>query len=279
MIRVVTIDDEPLALRQLEMYIGKIPFLELVAACPSAAAARPYVERADILYVDINMPDLSGMDFVRSLEHPPLVVFTTAYSEYALEGFKVHAADYLLKPFSFQEFEASAAHLRDRIEAARPRAESRPEALIPAGGIDLQAGLQDRPGGSGAHPVRGKHERILENMAPGRAGAAGGPVQPEAARGAVAGGPLPAHPSLLSREPFGNPRIHALFRHAGRRPHLACGGHLPSGAHPRFFGEIKRYSIASIRPPSVSRRAAVFAVAPFTIREKMRAGLPCSSRM
>jgi DNA-binding LytR/AlgR family response regulator len=127
MIRVVAIDDEPLALRQLEMYIGKIPFLELVAACPSAAAARPYVERADILYVDINMPDLSGMDFVRSLEHPPLVVFTTAYSEYALDGFKVHAADYLLKPFSFQEFEASAAHLRDRIEAARPR--TAPEAL------------------------------------------------------------------------------------------------------------------------------------------------------
>ena len=127
MIRVVTIDDEPLALRQLEMYIGKIPFLELVAACPSAAAARPYVEQADILYVDINMPDLSGMEFVRSLEHPPLIVFTTAYSEYALEGFKVHAADYLLKPFSFQEFEASAVHLRDRIEAARPR--TAPEAL------------------------------------------------------------------------------------------------------------------------------------------------------
>ena len=127
MIRVVTIDDEPLALRQLGMYIGKIPFLELVAACPSAAAARPFVEQADVLYVDINMPDLSGMDFVRSLEHPPLVVFTTAYSEYALEGFKVHAADYLLKPFSFLEFEASAAHLRDRIEAARPR--TAPEAL------------------------------------------------------------------------------------------------------------------------------------------------------
>ena len=127
MIRVVAIDDEPLALRQLGSYIGKIPYLELVAACPSAAAARPYVEQADILYVDINMPDLSGMDFVRSLVHPPLVVFTTAYSEYALEGFKVHAADYLLKPFSFQEFEASAAHLRDRIEAARLR--TAPEAL------------------------------------------------------------------------------------------------------------------------------------------------------
>ena len=129
MIRVVTIDDEPLALRQLEIYIGKIPYLELIAACPSAAAARPYVEQADVLYVDINMPDLSGMDFVRSLEHPPLVVFTTAYSEYALDSYKVHAADYLLKPFSFQEFEASAAHLRDRIEAARPRVEARPEIL------------------------------------------------------------------------------------------------------------------------------------------------------
>ena len=129
MIRVVAIDDEPLALRQLELYIGKIPFMKLLAACPSAAAARPFVGQADILYVDINMPDLSGMDFVRSLENPPLVVFTTAYSEFALEGFKVHAADYLLKPFSFQEFEESAEHLRDRIEAARPRGESRPEAL------------------------------------------------------------------------------------------------------------------------------------------------------
>ena len=124
MIRVVTIDDEPLALRQLGMYIGKIPFLKLLAACPSAAAARPYVEQADILYVDIDMPDLSGMEFVRSLEHPPLVVFTTAYSEYALEGFKVHAADYLLKPFSFQEFEASAVLLRNRIEATGSRREA-----------------------------------------------------------------------------------------------------------------------------------------------------------
>ena len=129
MIRVVAIDDEPLALRQLESYIGKVPFLELVAACPSAAAARPFVERAEVLYVDINMPDLSGMDFVRSLEHPPLVVFTTAYPEYALEGFKVHAADYLLKPFSFQEFEESACRLRERFEATRPQTKPGPDAL------------------------------------------------------------------------------------------------------------------------------------------------------
>jgi len=119
MIRVVTVDDEPLALRQLELYIGKIPYLELVASCPSAAAARQHVGEADILFVDINMPDLSGMDFVKSLENPPLVVFTTAYSEFAMEGFRVHAADYLLKPIGFQEFEASVDRLRGRIEAAR----------------------------------------------------------------------------------------------------------------------------------------------------------------
>ena len=120
MIRVVTIDDEPLALKQLALYIAKIPDMELVASCTSAAAARPFVGQADILFVDINMPDLSGMDFVRSLEQAPLVVFTTAYSEYALEGFRVHAADYLLKPIGFQEFEASVNRLRERIGASRP---------------------------------------------------------------------------------------------------------------------------------------------------------------
>lgn len=120
MIRVVAIDDEPLALRQLEMYIAKVPFLERVASCGSAASARPFVDRADLLLVDINMPDLSGMDFVRSLERPPFVVFTTAYEEYALEGFRVHAADYLVKPFSFNEFEESMLRIRERMESVRP---------------------------------------------------------------------------------------------------------------------------------------------------------------
>lgn len=116
MIRVIAIDDEPLALRQLEMYIGKVPFLELVAACNSAAAAKPYLEKADALLLDINMPDLSGMDFVKSLPNPPAVIFTTAYSEYAVEGFRINAVDYLLKPFSFKEFEASCEKLRKHLE-------------------------------------------------------------------------------------------------------------------------------------------------------------------
>lgn len=116
MIRVLAIDDEPLALRQLEMYIGKVPFLTLTAACSSAAAATPYVERVDAMFLDINMPDLSGMDFIKSLPHPSAVVFTTAYSEYAVEGFRVNAVDYLLKPFSFNEFLASCEKLREHLE-------------------------------------------------------------------------------------------------------------------------------------------------------------------
>ena len=116
MIRVLAIDDEPLALRQLEMYIDKVPFLKLVAACSSAAAAKPLLEGVDAIFLDINMPDLSGMDFIKSLPHPPAVVFTTAYSEYAVEGFRVNAVDYLLKPFSFKEFEASCEKLRKHLE-------------------------------------------------------------------------------------------------------------------------------------------------------------------
>lgn len=116
MIRVIAIDDEPLALRQLEMYIAKVPFLDLVAACSSAAAAKPFLDEADAVFLDINMPDLSGMDFIKSLPNPPAVVFTTAYSEYAVDGFRVNAVDYLLKPFSFKEFLVSCDKLREHIE-------------------------------------------------------------------------------------------------------------------------------------------------------------------
>lgn len=116
MIKVLAIDDEPLALRQLEIYISKVPFLELVASCSSANDAKAHIDKADAIFIDINMPDLSGMDFVKSLENPPLVVFTTAYSEYAVEGFRVDAAGYLLKPFSFDEFSRTAERLQKRLE-------------------------------------------------------------------------------------------------------------------------------------------------------------------
>ena len=116
MIKVLAIDDEPLALRQLELYIGKVPYLELIESCRSANAAKPHLDKADAIFIDINMPDLNGMEFVKSLENPPMVVFTTAYSEYAVEGFRVNAAGYLLKPFSFEEFRRTAERLQQRLE-------------------------------------------------------------------------------------------------------------------------------------------------------------------
>ena len=101
MIRCLAIDDEPLALKQLASYLSNVPFFELVGSCQSAMEAMRVVgeQEVDVLFIDINMPDLNGLEFVRSLQNPPLVVFTTAYQEYAVEGYKVDAIDYLLKPF------------------------------------------------------------------------------------------------------------------------------------------------------------------------------------
>jgi DNA-binding LytR/AlgR family response regulator len=125
MIRVLAIDDEPLALQQLTTYIGKVPFLELAGQCQSAAEAREILnnEIVDAIFCDINMPDLNGMDFVKSLATPPLVVFTTAYSEYAVEGFKINAVDYLLKPFGLDDFRRAANRLKERLETTLPQGE------------------------------------------------------------------------------------------------------------------------------------------------------------
>lgn len=106
MIRCIAIDDEPLALTQLENYIRKTPVLELVKSCMSAIDALSIIssESIDLIFIDINMPDFNGLDFVRSLPDKPMIVFTTAYAEYAVEGFKVDALDYLLKPFGYGDF-------------------------------------------------------------------------------------------------------------------------------------------------------------------------------
>ena len=115
MIRVLAIDDEPLALQQLTAYIQKIPFLSLEGQCQSAIEAKEILNRENIdaIFCDINMPDLNGMEFVKSLASPPLIVFTTAYSEYAVEGFQVNAVDYLLKPFGLDDFKRAANRLQD----------------------------------------------------------------------------------------------------------------------------------------------------------------------
>lgn len=135
MLKCIAIDDEPLALRQLKSYIEKIPYLELTATCNNALEAQQLLasQHVDLIFVDINMPDLSGVEFVRSLVNRPMVIFTTAYSEYAVEGFKLDAVDYLLKPFSFADFSRSAGkanslyELRHNQRAGEP--EATPEAL------------------------------------------------------------------------------------------------------------------------------------------------------
>ncbi len=105
MIRCIAIDDEPLALRQIAGYIEKTPYLELSGKFESALHAITWLNDndTDLMFVDINMPDLSGMEFVKSLLNRPKIIFTTAYSEYALEGFRVDAVDYLLKPIPVPE--------------------------------------------------------------------------------------------------------------------------------------------------------------------------------
>lgn len=106
MITCIAIDDEPLALKQIAAYINKTPSLELSGQFESAIDAIDFLSnfKVDLMFVDINMPDLSGMDFVKSLVDPPKVIFTTAYSEYAIDGFRVSAIDYLLKPIGYPDF-------------------------------------------------------------------------------------------------------------------------------------------------------------------------------
>ena len=139
-IRCLAIDDEPLALQQLVAYINKVPFLELAAQCQSAIEAREFLERdtVDAIFCDINMPDLSGMDFVKSLVVPPLVVFTTAYSEYAVEGFRVNAVDYLLKPFGLQDFQRAANRIKERLQTQQPQ-QTHPQPLPVGRGGDTSA--------------------------------------------------------------------------------------------------------------------------------------------
>ena len=122
MIKCIAIDDEPLALKKLVTYIKKIPYLELVAQCHSAIEAQKILDQQEVeaIFLDINMPDLNGMDFAKSLEQGhskgPVLVFTTAYSEYAIEGYKANGVGYLLKPYGFDEFEAAAQKVKDVCE-------------------------------------------------------------------------------------------------------------------------------------------------------------------
>ena len=102
----IVVEDEPLAQNVLRKYIGEHPTLELIAVCNDALEAQTILtqENIELVFLDINLPKLSGINFIKTLVRPPLIIFTTAYPEFAVEGFELNAVDYLLKPFSFERF-------------------------------------------------------------------------------------------------------------------------------------------------------------------------------
>ncbi len=102
----IAIDDEPRALEVVQIHAQKVPFLELKAIFTDAFEAIPYLQqnKVDLIFLDIKMPDISGLEFVNTLQKTPMIIFTTAYSEYAVKGFELDAVDYLLKPFSLARF-------------------------------------------------------------------------------------------------------------------------------------------------------------------------------
>jgi len=118
MINVIIVDDEPLAIDVLETYVQKVPELNLVAKCNNALEANEALNShsVDLMFLDIQMPQLTGTDFLKTLSDPPLVIFTTAYSNYAVEGFELDAIDYLLKPISLERFMKAVNKAMDQIE-------------------------------------------------------------------------------------------------------------------------------------------------------------------
>ena len=134
-LRTLIIDDEPIALEKLRKYVEKTPLTTLAAACGNALEAMEVIaeEEVDLIITDINMPDLSGMDFIKSLRGGPMVIFTTAYAEYAVDSYRVSAVDYLLKPYGYADFHravSKAVALRQSqapaVEAGGPSRDGQP---------------------------------------------------------------------------------------------------------------------------------------------------------
>ncbi len=112
----LAVDDEPFALKLLADDIGKVPFLKLIKTCTSPMDALEYLKHnsIDLLFLDIQMPILKGTEFLRTLQHPPLVIMTTAFEQYALEGFELNVIDYLVKPIPFERFLKAVNRARDQ---------------------------------------------------------------------------------------------------------------------------------------------------------------------
>lgn len=117
-INVIIIDDEPIAQDILEAYIKKIPELKLIAKCDNAIEANSFLREnnVDLMFLDIQMPEISGLNFLKTLANPPMTIFVTAYTEFALDGYDLSVLDYLLKPISFERFMKATQKALDRYE-------------------------------------------------------------------------------------------------------------------------------------------------------------------
>lgn len=123
------VDDEPIAREIIKAYCSHLPFLTVVAACGNALEAKTMLQtqQIDLLFLDINMPVLNGISFLKTLKNPPQVIFTTAYKEYAVDAFDLAASDYLLKPFSLERFIVAVDKALEKIPLSPlPRAADRP---------------------------------------------------------------------------------------------------------------------------------------------------------
>jgi DNA-binding LytR/AlgR family response regulator len=137
-IKCLVIDDEPLAQRVIERYAEDLPFIEIVHQCNQALDAIEHLKtrEIDLIFLDINMPKLTGIEFLRTLKHPPLIIITTAYAEYAIQGYELNVLDYLMKPFSFERFlkavqkAQEALVMRDTTENEPIQTESKEENFI-----------------------------------------------------------------------------------------------------------------------------------------------------
>lgn len=162
MMRCIAVDDEKWVLDLLVDNISRVPFLQLAGRCKNAFEATELLHReeVDLIFLDIQMPGLDGIQFVQSLQHPPMIIFVTAYKEHAWEGFELAAVDYLLKPVSFERFLKACNKAQElfRLQQKTTAAKELPASFFCICGIQPGKDQYCR------YRVHRRHERLRENI-------------------------------------------------------------------------------------------------------------------
>lgn len=159
-LRAIIIDDEPIALEKLRSYVEKTPFLQLAGAYTNGIEALETMAsgtEVDVVFTDINMPDINGMEMISALTHQPLVVFITAYSDYAAESYRYSAVDYLLKPYNFTDFQRAAGKVLDRYRLIHSD--------VTTSGQETPAGTAQPVNDSGSIFIKVDHRYVRVNLA------------------------------------------------------------------------------------------------------------------